>query len=244
MPTLAIDTATEVLALALGEGESVIAESSIDAGRSHLELLLPAADKMLEDAGMTISDITAIVVGTGPGTFSGLRVGIASARALAQSAEIPLFGACTLDALAKELAAGMVSTPPDWVLPLIDARRGQVFARLYKNEGKKGLKTESEVLCLDPDKLSAVLPDECTSAVRAGGNGAVAYRAILEADDRLALLRDDDQANRIRAIWHLEAQKEAVKHQAGQLLAVLPVYVREPDADKTILLKKRVPWLK
>lgn len=244
MPELAIDTATEVLALALGDGEGVLAETSVDAGRSHLEILLPAAHELLGSAGMTIGDLTAIVVGTGPGTFSGLRVGIATARALAQSLEIPLFGSSTLEALAKELAAGIEASIPGWVLPLIDARRGQVFTQLFKKEGNGRLKTESEVLCLDPDKLSGLLSVTAADTVRAGGDGALAYRQVLAADGKLDLLRANDNANRVRAAWHLGTLSTASEYMPGQLLNVLPIYVREPDADKTILLKKREPWLK
>jgi|SRR5665811_552118 len=244
MLILAIDTATEVLALALGDGEMVLAESSIDAGRSHLEMLLPAAFDLLGSTGMTIGDVTAIVVGTGPGTFSGLRVGIATARALAQSLEIPLFGFSTIEALAKELAFGIETSMPGWVLPLIDARRGQVFTQLYKKEGNERLKPESEVLCLDPDKLSGVLSVTAADAIRAGGNGALAYRQVLADSGRLDLLDTDDRANRVRAAWHVGALNTVPDYKPGQLLDVLPIYVREPDANKTILLKKREPWLK
>lgn len=247
MPTLAVDTSTEVLAVALGDGEEVLAELTIDAGRCHLEMLLPAIQEMLVDTGLAIGDVTAIVAGTGPGTFSGLRVGIATARALSQSLEVPLFGYSSLDALANGLAEGIDDSTSRWILPLIDARRGQVFTRLYKKEGEKGLNPESEVLCLDPERVSEILPEESTGAVRSGGNGAQAYRETLSAEKRLDLLQTDAGANRISAIWHIEAA-EAARIAAGfrpdQLLSVLPLYVREPDADKTILLKKREPWLK
>ncbi|MHB8792192.1 MAG: tRNA (adenosine(37)-N6)-threonylcarbamoyltransferase complex dimerization subunit type 1 TsaB [Thermoleophilia bacterium] len=247
MPTLAVDTSTEVLALALGDGEQVLADLSIDAGRAHLEMLLPEIQKLLEYTGMTIRDVTAIVTGTGPGTFSGLRVGIATARALAQSLKIPLFGYSSLEALAKGLAEGMDESLSGWILPLIDARRGQVFTRLYRKEGKKGLKPESEVLCLDPEKLSDILPEKSAGAVRSGGNGANAYREILSADKKLDLLEADDGANRMHASWHISAAgvaDVAAGYQPGQLLRVLPMYVREPDADKTVLLRMREPWLK
>ncbi|MBI5870449.1 MAG: tRNA (adenosine(37)-N6)-threonylcarbamoyltransferase complex dimerization subunit type 1 TsaB [Actinobacteria bacterium] len=247
MPTLAIDTSTEVLALALGDGEKVLDELSIDAGRSHLEMLLPAVQDLLDSNGLAIGDLNAIVAGTGPGTFSGLRVGIATARALAQSLELPLFGYSSLEALANGLADGAEKPMPRWILPLIDARRGQVFARLYKKEGEKGLKPESEVLCLDPDRLSDILPEISEGSVRAGGNGALAFRETLAAGGRLELLETDDEANRMRAGWHISAAEDseiAAGYHPGKLLSVLPFYVREPDADKTVLLKKREPWLK
>ncbi|MDO8737131.1 MAG: tRNA (adenosine(37)-N6)-threonylcarbamoyltransferase complex dimerization subunit type 1 TsaB [Thermoleophilia bacterium] len=243
MPALAIDTATEVLALALGDEEHVIAESGTEAGRSHLEMLLPSAQELLSSAGMAITDMEAVVVGRGPGTFSGLRVGIATARALVQSLEIPLYGYSTLEAMAQEIAAGVESRKASWILPMIDARRGQVFTQLFRKEGENGLKTESGVLSLDPDRLSEVLPGK-SAEVRAGGNGSIAYREILEDNRQLALLSLDDPANRVRASWHLGALRSAVLYQPGQLLSVLPSYVREPDADKSALQKKREPWLK
>jgi len=233
-----------MLALALGDGgEQALAEVSVDAGRSHLEMLLPCIHELLDNAGMVMQDMEAIAVGIGPGAFSGLRVGIATARALAQSLEIPLYGSGTLDALARELAAGIEKGDGALVLPLIDARRGQVFTQLFRKEGERGLKPESGVLCVDPERLSEVIPEGGGESVRAGGNGSITYREILEKNRRLALLPMDDPANRIRAFWHFVALRQHVDHEPGQLLSVLPLYVREPDADKSVLLRKKEPWL-
>ncbi|MHB9053219.1 MAG: tRNA (adenosine(37)-N6)-threonylcarbamoyltransferase complex dimerization subunit type 1 TsaB [Thermoleophilia bacterium] len=242
LPTLSIDTATEVLALALGEGDRILAKSSIDAGRSHLELLLPGVQSLLEGAGFTVRDIDAIVAGTGPGTFSGLRVGIATARALAQSLEIRLSGFSTLEALALGLAG---VSPAELVLPIIDAKRSQVFARLYKKEGKNTVRAESDVLCLDPRELLEELAKITGGKVGAAGNGVLAYRDIFVSAGQLEPLEPDHPGNRVDACWHLRADRAEASavYNPGRLLSVVPQYVREPDADKTILLRKKEPWL-
>ncbi len=232
------------MAIALGDGELLMAEIAVDAGRSHLELLLPSIDHLLDANGVRLADVKAIVTGTGPGTFSGLRVGIATARALAQTLEVPLAGFSTLDALAHGLAAGIDGTGPVMLLPMIDAKRGQVFTRLYKKEGEKGVMAESDVLCLDPEELAVRLPSMTATRVRAGGNGAIAYRDIFSAAGQIDLLAADHRGNFVSASWHLRAAASQGGFDPRTLLTVVPEYVRDPDADKTILLRKKEPWLK
>lgn len=244
MPALAIDTATDVMAIALGEGAEIMAEISINAGRSHLELLLGEVHSLLGEQGATIRDIDAIVAGTGPGTFSGLRVGIATARALAQTLELPIAGFSTLEAQALELSGKIPDEKALMLLPLIDAKRGQVFAQLYKNEGKGTVAPESDVLCLHPVELLEKVAGMTRAKVRAGGNGALAHRDVFEAAEQLDLLPPEDPGNRMRATWHLRAVDHGAIYDQRQLLSVVPMYVREPDADKTVLLRKREPWLK
>jgi tRNA threonylcarbamoyladenosine biosynthesis protein TsaB len=244
LPALAIDTATEVLALALAENGAILAESSIDAGRSHLELLLTAVHKLLEENSMTIRDVDAIAAGTGPGTFSGLRVGIATARALAQTLKVPLTGFSTLESLALELAGDVPFPESPMIMPLIDAKRGQVFTQFFRKEGENRVTPESEILCLDPDQLLEMQPRMTWGDVRAGGNGATAYHDLFAQAKNIDLLTVDDPRNRVRAVWHLRAVKDGNIFDPRQLLAVVPFYVREPDADRTILLRKKEPWLK
>jgi len=244
LPALAIDTATDVLALAISEHGGIVAESNLDAGRHHLELLLPKIQDLLQEYEKSITDIEAIAVGTGPGTFSGLRVGIATARALSQMLRVPLAGFNTLEAVALQLAGEDAIAATPMLLPIIDAKRGQIFTQLYRREGEDRVVPESEVLCISPEGLPAKLVQIAPGKVKAGGNGAVAYHDQLGASSHLVLLPADHPANRVRAIWHFQALSKDAIYQPRQLLEVLPLYVREPDADRTILLRKKEPWLK
>ncbi|MBE0429936.1 MAG: tRNA (adenosine(37)-N6)-threonylcarbamoyltransferase complex dimerization subunit type 1 TsaB [Thermoleophilia bacterium] len=249
MPALAIDTATEICGLALGGPGGVIDESALEAGRSHVEMLLPWTLDLLLRNGLDRTDITAVVAGTGPGTFTGLRVGIATARGLAQALEVPLAGFSTLEALALGIASGPVDEPVDPdpsgamdLLPVIDAKRGQIFAQLFRRR-EHGVEAVSEILCLNPGDLSKRLAALTGRRAMAAGNGALAHYEQFESDPRVEIINRDDSRHRVRAVHHLRAAGDGVFDPVA-LTKVLPVYVREPDADKTVLMRKKEPWLK
>jgi tRNA threonylcarbamoyl adenosine modification protein YeaZ len=122
---LAFDTATSAVTAALHDGDRVVAESTTIDARRHGELLAPAIEQVLGDAGAAIGDVTAIVAGTGPGPYTGLRVGLMTATALAMTAGVPAFGVCTLDALAY------AAEVPGPFLVATDARRKEVFWARY-----------------------------------------------------------------------------------------------------------------
>ena len=125
MRVLALETATPIASCALVDGSGVLAESTLDVPMHHLEGLLPAVDEMLRTLQLRPDAVQGIAVGRGPGGFTGLRIGIATAAAWARSAGTPLVGIDTLQGLA--LASG----GRGWVLAVLDAHRGEVAAGLY-----------------------------------------------------------------------------------------------------------------
>lgn len=244
MKTLAIDTATETLSVALGDSSGPMGETGLHAGRSHLELLMPTLTDLLGQYRLPLTGLDAICVGTGPGTFSGLRVGVATARALAQALELPLFGSSSLAALAAGLAEAP-DRPGELLLPVIDAKRAQVFSRLYRlNEAGKPL-PESEIMCLSAAELVDRVSELAGGRqVFAAGDGIGAYEDYFRAPDGpLTIPAAGSRLHRVQARYHLGAVETSRGYSAEALMGILPVYVRDPDADKTILLRKREPWL-
>jgi tRNA threonylcarbamoyladenosine biosynthesis protein TsaB len=148
MLILAFDTATNLATSALVRDGEVLGER-----RSTASRVLADADELLRAAGLEQGDISHVAVGTGPGSFTGIRIGLAAARGLSFSLSVPVAGVSTLDALAAG-APGAV--------PVIDARRREVFALL------QGMR------CLPPDELEVAPGTVCV------GDGAVRYRAVLE----------------------------------------------------------------
>jgi tRNA threonylcarbamoyl adenosine modification protein YeaZ len=128
---LGLDTATPAVTVAVCDGDSVLAESTAPDDRRHGELLAPAIESVLREAGVTVGDLAGIAVGVGPGPFTGLRVGLVTARMLGAVLHVPVHGVCTLDALA--LDAGIDG--PFRVAT--DARRKEVYWAAY--DGSSGL---------------------------------------------------------------------------------------------------------
>ncbi|MGI8676836.1 MAG: tRNA (adenosine(37)-N6)-threonylcarbamoyltransferase complex dimerization subunit type 1 TsaB [Nocardioidaceae bacterium] len=126
MLLLAFDTATPAVTAALHDGERVVAAATSVDARRHGELLAPAIATVLRDAGADRRDVTAIAVGVGPGPFTGLRVGLVTARTLAAALRVPVHGVCTLDAL-----AAAVSEPAELAVAT-DARRKEVYWARYR----------------------------------------------------------------------------------------------------------------
>lgn len=135
---LALDTTLDACSVALatdggdGGGGEVIAQISESRARGHAEALIPMVESLIAGAGRRMGDISKIIVTTGPGTFTGVRIGIAAARGLALALEVPVIGVPTLDAMAASAAAIDFVPAGTSVLAAIDARRGDLYLALYR----------------------------------------------------------------------------------------------------------------
>ena len=167
MLTLAFDTATSVATAALVRDDELLGERV-----SRAAAVLEAADELLRDADLGRADLTGLAVGTGPGSFTGLRLGLAAARGLAFALDLPAAGVSTLDAL----AAGAPGA-----LPVIDAGRREVFA--------------AGPVVVSPQKLDFAPGTVCV------GDGAVRYRSILE-ERGAEVPPDEDERHLVRARFH------------------------------------------
>ncbi|MFE3447685.1 tRNA (adenosine(37)-N6)-threonylcarbamoyltransferase complex dimerization subunit type 1 TsaB [Nonomuraea sp. NPDC059194] len=127
MLVLAFDTATPAVTAALHDGARVLAESTVVDARRHGELLVPTIEKVLDEAGASLHDVTAIVAGSGPGPYTGLRVGLMTAQALSTAIGAPAYGICSLDAVAY--GSGLTTE----FLAATDARRKEVFWARYSD---------------------------------------------------------------------------------------------------------------
>jgi tRNA threonylcarbamoyladenosine biosynthesis protein TsaB len=208
MLILALDASTPAVAVALAEEDEILAEISVSA-RGASETLLPAVHAALKLAGEELSSVERLLVGVGPGTFTGIRIAAATARALSLGTGAALSKNSTLAAL----AAPALSCHTD-VLAVLDARRGQVFAQRFSEAGPT-----TEIFCVRPEDLPA------EGAPLVVGDGAVRYRAELSPLGRIP--PDGSPLHRVTATGHvLSAHLEPV--DARELV---PIYVREPDAE-------------
>lgn len=180
---------------------------------AHSRELMPALAEALARAGLDWDAVDALAVGVGPGGFTGLRIGVATARSLAHARGVRLHPVSSLAAL----AAGIEE---EVALPLIDAKRGELFAGLYR--GGRPLSGE---LVTRPEQLARRLGDPALEAL-AAGDGSVRFRSVLEAAG-VCVAPDDSELHVVRA---LHVCRLAASAPAESPEAVFPNYLREPDA--------------
>ncbi|MGH2887353.1 MAG: tRNA (adenosine(37)-N6)-threonylcarbamoyltransferase complex dimerization subunit type 1 TsaB [Solirubrobacteraceae bacterium] len=241
MRILAFDTATPATTVALSGVGNVVYTARDDppAGErpGHANRLLPLTALVMERAGIGWDGVDRIAVGVGPGTFTGLRIGIATARALARARSIPLVGVSTLQSLALagpravvmlrghdpgETLAGF-----DVVLAVLDARRGEVFAASWRMDEVADFESALLLPRAFPPEMLAELLAPLGPTTLAIGDGALAFREVLERSG--ALIPDDDsQLHRVTATNHCRLAESL---RASVPDEVRPDYLRAPDAE-------------
>lgn len=197
---LGFDTATPRVTVAVWHDGRVVGRSDSDEAMRHGELLGPGIETALNDAGASRLDISAIAVGVGPGPFTGLRVGLVTARTLGWALGVPVHGVCTLDIIA---AADELAGVEEFAVAS-DARRKEVYFARYRD----GLRVEGPLV----DK-----PDALATEIPVAGQGAALYPA---AFPQMIDVRFPDAG----ALCRLVAEERV------ELLAPEPLYLRRPDA--------------
>ncbi|MGW7362314.1 tRNA (adenosine(37)-N6)-threonylcarbamoyltransferase complex dimerization subunit type 1 TsaB [Streptomyces sp. NPDC054841] len=206
MLLLAVDTATPAVTVALHDGDSVVAESSQVDARRHGELLLPAVDRVLASAGLKPDAVTDLVVGVGPGPYTGLRVGLVTATTFGSALGVPVHGLCTLDGLAY--ASGLDGP----FVVATDARRKEVYWARYD-----GFRTRVSEPGVDrPAEIA-----EQVAGLPAVGAGALLYPEVFP-DARAP------EHQSAAALASLAAEKLAA---GAEMLPPRPLYLRRPDAQ-------------
>jgi tRNA threonylcarbamoyl adenosine modification protein YeaZ len=200
---LTFDTATPLVTVALHDGEDVVVELTSERPLQHGEQLAPLIEQALAQAGLVRQDLTAIGVGVGPGPFTGLRVGLVTARTLGYALELPVYGVCTLDVLAVE-AVDTRAVTGDFVVAT-DARRREVYLAAYDADGGR----------LDGPEVGK--PADLATELPVVGEGAVLYT---EAFPHAV------GPTRPSAGW----LARVIAEERAELHDPEPLYLRRPDA--------------
>ncbi|NNF52972.1 MAG: tRNA (adenosine(37)-N6)-threonylcarbamoyltransferase complex dimerization subunit type 1 TsaB [Acidimicrobiales bacterium] len=223
MITLAITSSTALVGVAIanvGNG-GLLAERSILTDRRHAEEITPMLAAAVAEAGLSIADIERIVVDVGPGRYTGMRVGIATAKALAFALGVPVASITSLDLIAR--AARELTCHDGPIFAVVDARRDQVFAQEADEAGLVG-----EPLVLSPSELADRLPSHALLV----GDGADRYVAQFETV--ATVRRNVGPSIAIGALL-------PAGYPSGPGRLVAPVYMREPDAAINIKTRHSAP---
>jgi tRNA threonylcarbamoyladenosine biosynthesis protein TsaB len=231
---LALDTATDSCALALTAGTFaggvILASLSLNSNITHSRRLLTAIDWLLAETKVEWPMIDGIAVGLGPGSFTGLRIGMATAKGLAAAAGIPLLGISTLDVLAANCMT------PRLICAALDARKKEIYVAFYRYEAPGVTRRISEIRALDPFKLA----DEIREPVMIVGDGVTAYGEHWKKalGDRLELAPSPLYTPSAATLGLLGGE-DLLADRILDLAAAVPLYIRASDAELSLEMKKR-----
>ncbi len=222
MKILTIDTSTPVEVVAVVDGDRLLHVSERRVERGHAERLMEAVATVLREAGVALSDLDGIAVAVGPGRFSGLRVGLATAKGLAVSIGLPVWPVSTTEALATSAAAR-----DGLILSAVDARKGEVYCALFEAKGE-GRERLSEDAALEPQKAARMALSAANGRmVQPIGSGASEYAREFKAilGDGLSVPESSVDVSNPVALAVL-ATRAADEGEAPELDGLEPVYLR------------------
>ena len=232
MLILAFETSAKAASVALLEGSKLLAESYQNTGMTHSQTLMVMAEDLLKQCGKTASDVDAVAVAEGPGSFTGVRIGVAAAKGFAWGREIPCYGVSTLEAMAFSL--GIYD---GYICPVMDARRSQVYNALF------------EVHC---GKLTRIRDDRAISLADLGedvknlekpvflvGDGSVlCYNTLLEKVPTLVLPPEHRMHQRAAGVGLVAAEMIA-RGEPGDAATLEPNYLRLSQAERERLAREQ-----
>jgi tRNA threonylcarbamoyladenosine biosynthesis protein TsaB len=224
---LGIDTSTAQVSVAIGDGVTVLGAVQLSGGRRHAEQLAPAIDSLRRELQIDLGHLAAIAVGTGPGLFTGLRVGVTTAKVMAQALRIPVVGVPSLDLVAYPLRHA-----DRQIVAVLDARRREVFAARYLPV-PGGVQRVSDYAVHVPAELVADLAADRTVSARGlllAGDGVDRFRAEFETLEHAEFAGSEFGAPSIAALVQL-ATARYEREEFGQPDALEPLYLRQSDAE-------------
>ena len=228
MKILAFETSAKAASVAMAEDGRLLAESYCNSGVTHSQTLLTMAEGLIASCGKP----DAVAVAAGPGSFTGVRIGVAAAKGYAWGAELPCYGVSTLEAMACWLGI-----PQGWVCACMDARRSQMYNALFRaEEGKLHRRTEDRAISLEELKKELLALDGPIFLVGDGSN--LCYNTLREEVPGLILPPEHRMHQRASGVAVLAA-REIAQGRAGDAASLVPNYLRLSQAEREKLERQK-----
>ena len=225
MRILAFETSAKAASVALTDSGKLLAESYQNTGMTHSQALMVMAEDLLKQCALTVSDVNAVAVAEGPGSFTGVRIGVAAAKGFAWGRQLPCYGVSTLEAMAVSLGAYQ-----GYVCPVMDARRSQVYnALFYVNQGAMTRITSDRAIALSD--LKNELQNLCEPIFLVGDGSNLCYNTLVKDVPGLVLPPEHRMHQRAVGVALLAEAKTAAG-EAGDAASLTPNYLRLSQAER------------
>ena len=232
MLTLAFETSAKAASVALMDDRRLLGESYQNTGLTHSQTLMVMAEDMLKAAGKSMADVTAVAVAEGPGSFTGVRIGVAAAKGLAWGGELPCYGVSTLESMALTLGAYQ-----GYVCPVMDARRSQVYnALFYADCGTVERVQEDRAISLEDLKIEL---EHLDGPIFLVGDGSSLTHKTLSAHIPELILPPEHRMHQRASGVALAAAKKIAAGDPGDAAAMVPNYLRLSQAERERMEKQK-----
>ena len=228
---LAFETSAKAASVALLEGGKLLGESFQNTGLTHSQTLLSMTEDLLTNCGKSADDVTAVAVAAGPGSFTGVRIGVAAAKGFAWGKELPCYGVSTLEAMARSLDAWN-----GYVVPTMDARRDQTYTAVFKAENGK-LSRVTEDAAISYAELGEKLKN-CENPIFLVGDGAVLCYNMLQEKVAGLVLPSEHRIHQRASGVALIAQEMMDAGLPGDGNSLTPNYLRLSQAERERLSRE------
>ena len=241
MRILGLDTSISVASVAINEDGRIVAEDfyprqgtadGSGAKSNHAEIILPLIDSVLQRAGIGFTDVTGIAVSIGPGSFTGVRIGLSTTKGLAYGTGMPAVGISTLQAIAARVAGfeGMVCS-------ILDARKGEVYAAVFRKHGNQLERLTEDALMPILSFLEELRGLKKKTPCLFIGDGVTAYRPLLQQVSGLRIhIADEEPIPSVAAAIALLSERQFSDQRAVRLEDLAPVYLRRPECESRMKL--------
>ena len=229
---LAFETSAKAASVALLEGGILLGESYQNTGLTHSQTLMSMAEELLKSCGKTAADVTAVAVAAGPGSFTGVRIGVAAAKGFAWGRELPCYGVSTLEAMARNLGIW-----DGFVVPAMDARRSQTYTAIFRAQDGK-LTRILDDCAISIEELGEKIKN-CEKPVFLVGDGAVLCYNTLNGQVPGLVLPPEHRRHQRAAGVALLAQEMIDAGLPGDGASLTPNYLRLSQAERERLEKEK-----
>ena len=219
MKILAVDTSSEICSVAILENDTVIVENSLNDGKTHSENLMTIMENTLEENKIKLNDIDLIACSVGPGSFTGIRIGVSSIKAIAEVLDVPAAAVTSLETLAKNVENKGVT-----IVSLIDAKNDQVYAGIFDDEYNKKEEYIADSIYNVIDRLK-----EYENIIYVG-NGAIKYKELLE-ENFGSIVISDNNLQSASCVGKIGYKKHKEKDLASAD-TIMPMYLRKSQAER------------
>jgi len=232
MKILALETSAKSVSAAVVENGRILCSAYQNTGLTHSQTLMPMAQELLKSCGYTPGQVEAVAVAAGPGSFTGIRIGVAAAKGFAWGKELPCYGVSTLEAMARSLGAWQ-----GLVVPVMDARRSQVYTATFLAEGGQ-LSRLCEDRAISLEDLGKELQNVTQPIFLVGDGSVLCYNTLKAVAPKLVLPPEHRMHQRAAGVALAAAEKIAAG-EPGNGAELTPNYLRLSQAERERLEKEK-----